>query len=347
MFGAINYQALGRVESALVEIRQLNYFLRQLIVDGEENTYRDDAFAHYLAAIFFEEDRDLDEAWVAYQKALDAYAAYAGEYGVPVPTNVRRDARRVVARLGRRAERDFATRFGEEPLRKKPTGTGRVTVLHYSGRAPVKIDTFIDIAVAHGIPYINKIDVEGEEERKVAQASQVLTSALASDVVRIAFPKYLEIDRRVRRVEVQAPGGKHPVRSELVENIGAVAQQDLADRIHRIRAKAIARALVKYALGKIAEEAAREAGGDDYGELAGILVSVSSNLIRTASEVADKRGWFTVPDQIWMCQLDLEQGDHELQLIYRDDRGNVVRTDVRNVTVEAGHQQFLLLRTID
>jgi hypothetical protein len=346
IFGALNYRALDQVDEALVEIRQLNFFLRQLIVDGQQNTYRDDAFARYLAAMFFEADGDLDEAWIAYQKSLDAYDAYGEAYGVATPRSLRRDARRVVAHLGEATEQDFARRYGEEKLEPRPPGTGRVTVVHYNGRAPVKIDTFIDIAVIHGLPYVNKIDVEGEDERDVALASQVLTSALASDVVRIAFPKYREVGRRIRRLEV-TPAGGGPVAAELAEDVGAIARQDLADRIVRVRAKAIARALVKYALGKLAEEAAREAGGEDYGELAGALARVGSGIARTASEVADKRGWFTVPDQIWICQLDLEEGDHDLHLTFRDGAGQVVATDVARVVVESGRQQFVMVRTVE
>jgi hypothetical protein len=78
-FSALNYQALGDFSEALVEIRQLNLFLRKLTVDGETNTYDDDAFAHYLAGIFCAARGELVEAFIAYTTALDAYAAYAGK----------------------------------------------------------------------------------------------------------------------------------------------------------------------------------------------------------------------------------------------------------------------------
>lgn len=347
VFGALNYDALGQPDEALVEVRQLNFFLRQLVVDdGQDNAYRDDAFGHYLAALFFEEDGDRDEAWVAYKKALDAYTTWAGLYATPPPPTLRRDARRLAAALGPWAEREYAERYGPEELVPAPPGTGRALVLHYNGRAPVKIDTFIDVAFIQGWPYVNKIDVEGEAERQVAQASQIATSILASDVVRVAFPSYREVPHRIDHVDVEVAGRAAPARAELVENVGAIAQRDLADRIVRIRAKAIARAVVKYALGKLAEKEAREAGGKDYGELAGALVSVSSALARTASEVADKRAWFTAPDQIAMCPLDLPEGDHELRLTYRDAGGSVVRSEKVDVHVEAGRHTFVIVRTV-
>lgn len=348
VFSAINYQALGVIEEALVEIRQLNFFLRQLeVVDGQTNGYRDDAFGHYLAAIFFEEDGDLDEAWVAYKLALDAYAEYGDALGVGSPPSLRRDARRLTARLAPWAEDEFTERFGPQLLLPPNDRAGRVVVLHYNGRAPVKIDTFIDIAVINGWPYVNKIEVEGDAERHVARASQIATSLLADDVVRVAFPAYRSVPRRIDHVDVRPAGWGRTLQAELVENVGAIAQRDLADRIHRVRGKAIARAVVKYALGRLAEEAARDAGGGDYGDLAGALVSVTSALARTASEVADKRAWFTVPDQIWMCQLDLDEGDHALLLTYRDAQGGVVREQEVSVVVEAGRHTFVILRTVE
>lgn len=347
-FGALNYQALGRTEEALVEIRQLNFLLRQFAVDdGQGNRYQDDGFGHYLAALFFEEDRDWDEAWVAYKKALDAYAGYAELYGVQTPAGLRRDARRLAARLGREVEIEFQGRYGLEALEPVPPDAGQVVVLHYNGRAPVKIDTFIDIAFVHGWPYVNKIDVEGEDQKKIAQASQIATSLFASDMVRIAFPEYRDVPHRIHHVDVHPASGGRVVPAELVENVGAIAQQDLQDRIARVRAKAIARAVVKYAIGKIAEEAAREAGGKDYGDLAGALVSVGSALVRTASEVADKRAWFTVPDEIWMCQLDLAPGDRMLKLSYRNTQGEVVQEEVTRVQVVPGRRTFVTVRTVE
>lgn len=350
VFGAINYQALGQRDEALVEIRQLDFFLRRLVDEaGQQNRYRDDAFSHYLAGIFFENDGEPDEARIAYQKALEAYTAHAELYGTPAPESLVWDAARLAepepegeARTALGGHLFGQRLFGEDVARR-----GRVLVLHYNGRAPYKIDTFVDIAFFQGWPYVNQIEVEGEAERQVARASQIATSLFANDVVRVAFPAYRRVPRRIRYMEVERVGGTRTRRAELMTDVGAIARLDLEDRIHRVRAKAIARAVVKYALGKAAEAAAREAGGDDYGDLAGAVVAVSSALARTASEVADKRAWFTVPDQIWMAVLDLEPGEHRLRLIYRDAQGGIVREEERRVEVEAGGLSFVIARTVE
>ena len=278
---------------------------------------------------------------------IDAYASFGEQLGVVPPPSLREAARRLAARLGPWAEEEFTERFGPQLFLPPSDRTGRVIIVHYNGRAPVKIDTFIDIAVIHGWPYVAKIDAEGEAERDIARASQIATSLLADEVVRVAFPEYRSVPRRIDHLDVQPAGWGRTLRAELVENVGAIARRDLADRIHRIRGKAIARAVVKYALGRLAEELAREAGGKEYGDLAGALVSVTSALVRTASEVADKRAWFTVPDQIWLCQLDLDEGDRALQLTYRDSQGAVVREQEVSVTVEPGRHSFVILRTVE
>lgn len=350
VFGAVNYQALGQRDEALVEIRQLDFFLRRLVDEaGQDNRYRDDPFSHYLAGIFFESDGEPDEARIAYHKALEAYASHAELYGARVPETLVRDAARLAQQqTGAEAETALGGHlFGQRLFGDGAARRGRVLVLHYNGRAPYKIDTFIDVAFFQGWPYVNKIDVEGEAEREVARASQIATSLFANDVVRVAFPSYRRVPRRIQRLDVQRVGGGRMRPTELVTDVGAIARLDLEDRIHRVRAKAIARAVVKYALGKAAEAAAREAGGDDYGELAGALVAVSSALVRTGSEVADKRAWFTVPDQIRIAVLDLEPGEHRLRLVCRDAQGEIVREEQRRVEVEAGGLAFVIARTVE
>ncbi len=352
VFSAINYEALGQTDEALVEIRQLNFFLRQLVVDGEQdNSYRDDAFGHYLAGIFFERDGDPDEAWIAYKKALHAYTSHEELYGTAPPEGlVRSEAG--LAMLLDSPPRDVPVAlqqgriFGQQLFAEEEAPGGEVLVLHYNGRAPFKIDTFVDVAVVDGWPLVYKIDVDGEDKEKIARAGQIATSVLASDVVRVAFPSYRAVPRRIARLEVAAEGAPRSISAERMVDIGAIAEQDLADRIHRVRAKAIARAVVKYVLSEIAEQAIREAGGE-YGGLAGALFSVGSAVARTASEVADKRAWFTVPDEIWLARLALTEGEHELRLVFRDGRGGVVREELRPVRVEAGGLHFVIVRTVE
>ncbi len=350
-FSALNYQALGQSDEALVEIRQLNYFLRKLTVDGETNTYDDDAFAHYLAGIFFAESGEIDEAFIAYKKALDAYAAYGGKYGVTTPSTLYVDATRTARQLGAWAVAELRDNYPEIEAGSEteaglpPEGSGQAVVLHYNGRAPVKIDVFIDMAFGDGWVYVNQIKAEDEGSEDVGRASGMISAIAGTESVRVAFPEYRRIPKIIQRMSVRVGEDGEPVPAVLVENVAAIAEKDLGDHIARIRTKAIARAMVKYAIGRAAEEAAKQAGGN-YGALAGALIKVTSAVVRSATEVADKRAWFTVPEEIWISQVDLPPGDHTLDISYHDAEGGVVSSEQAEVTITPGHRSFVMVRTL-
>jgi hypothetical protein len=133
---------------------------------------------------------------------------------------------------------------------------------------------------------------------------------------------------------------------ELVEDIGAIAEKDLADRIVRIRTKTIARAAIKYALQKGAEIAAKESS-DEYGELLSLATQITGNIARYASEQADKRVWSTLPDQIWMSSVVLPAGSHDLTIDFLNERGVVVESRiVPGIQVSDGSRQFVIVRTV-
>jgi hypothetical protein len=345
-FSALNYQGLGDFSEALVEIRQLNLFLRKLTVDGETNTYDDDAFAHYLAGIFFAESGELDEAFIAYKKALDAYAAYAGKYGVKTPATLYVDAGRTARKLGRWAVDELREKYGNIQADIPKEGSGQAVVLHYNGRAPVKIDVFIDMAFGDGWAYVNQVKAKDEDSEEVANASGMISAIAGTESVRVAFPEYQRVPKVIQRMSVRAGEDGRPVPAVLVENIAAIAEKDLSDHIGRIRAKAIARAVVKYAIGRAAEEAAKQAGGS-YGALAGALIKATSAVVRGATEVADKRAWFTVPEEIWISQVDLPAGDHTLEIRYHDAQGGVVSSEEAQVTITPGLKSFVVVRTLE
>ena len=69
-------------------------------------------------------------------------------------------------------------------------------------------------------------------------------------------------------------------------------------------------------------------------------------MLRGATEVADKRAWFSVPEEIWVSQLDLPAGDHTLQIDYHDAYGAVVSSEQADVTIRPGRRSFVMVRTM-
>jgi hypothetical protein len=162
----------------------------------------------------------------------------------------------------------------------------------------------------------------------------------------VVFPKYVNRPYTITRMEPRVDGATQTTGPELVEDIGAIAEKDLEDRIVRVRTKAIVRAAIKYAIQKGAELAAQQAG-DDYGALLQVGTQILGNLVRFASEQADKRVWSTLPDQIWMSSMILPAGTHDIQVDFKTAQSILVESrKVRDVRITPGERQFVIFRTV-
>jgi hypothetical protein len=349
LFSALNYIQLGEPDSALVEVRQVGDYLRKLQVDStNENVYQEDAFARYLSALLYESGGELDSAFVDYKKAASAYRAYGSKYSVAVPNSLMPNAERVAARLGEWALDDLHELDGGVPPNLLPPGTGEVIVLHYNGLSPIKGQEKYTIPFSQAWLLVGAFQAAadtGDREdvnRAIAFASQIA----GVDSVSVAFPIYVDRPYEIVHMMPQASGALEISVPELVEDIGAIAVKDLADRIVRIRTKAIARAAVKYAIQKGAEATARLAGGN-YGDLLAAATALAGNIARYASEQADKRVWSTLPDQIWMSSIVLPEGTHDLTIDFVNAEQVVVEShSFPEIQVSAGSRQFITVRTV-
>lgn len=343
VFSAVNYAAMNDGENALVECRQLDSFFRALPFDGQRNAYQDDAFARYLAGLLYEERGETNDAYISYMKALDAYGEYEKLYKTERPPGLVEDALRTARRLG------FSDKFAEIqkkwgpasfPEKDRATETGEVIVLHYSGLGPEKVDSFFEISLFNGWPYVEKMDAKSQDETSVEQARAVFRSMAADKMIRVAFPKYRRTPTKIVATEVQSASATW--RASLVEDVGAIAVRNLDDRINRIRGRAIARAMVKFLLSQKVSKAVEDNGNETMGYLVRAILQAAS----AATEVADKRSWRTLPDRILMARLSLPAGNQDLILHFLDARGSTVETrKINQLTVTPHRKTFLIVRS--
>ncbi len=349
LFAALNYASLGQSESALVEVRQVGEYLRKLQVDSpNENVYQEDAFARYLSALFYESHGELDSAFVDYKKAALAYLDYEARYSVSRPASLFANAERVAQRLGPWAQSDLRELGAGASPKILPSDAGEVVIFHYNGLSPIKGQNKYTIPfseawlVAAGFQALSRSAERSEINRAVAISSQIS----GYDVISVAFPKFVDRPYGIVRMVPKAPHAIDISTPELVEDIGEIAKRDLADRIVRIRAKVIARAAFKYALQKAAEAAIRESK-TEYSDLFEVATQLTGNIVRYASEQADKRVWSTLPDQIWMSSVILPAGEHDLTIEFRNAQQSVVESrSISGVQVTPGSRQFIIVRTV-
>jgi hypothetical protein len=348
LFSALNYLMLREPDAALVEIRQVGDYLRKLQVDStNENVYQDDAFARYLSALVYESSGELDSAFVGYKQAASAYGEYETEYSVGRPDSLLSNAQRVASRLGAWAEEDLDDLGAGSPPRFLPEGAGEVLVLHFNGLSPMKDQTKFTIPFSSAWPLVLALQAstESEDRAQLDRAVAFASTISGVDIVSVAFPIFVDRPYAITRMRPRASAALEISSAELVEDIGAIAEKDLADRIVRIRTKAIARAAIKYALQKGVEYAARESS-QEYGAMLSLATQITGNIVRYATEQADKRMWSTLPDKIWMSSLVFPAGTHDLSIDFLNAQGVTVESQViPAVQVRPGHRQFVIVRT--
>lgn len=351
LFAAMNYEQLGDRSSALVEVRQVGDYLRKLQVDSpNENVYQEDAFARYLSALLYESTGEIGAAFVDYKKALDAYADYDREFGVPRPDSLLLNAGRVATRLGSWATEDLSDRGWQGRVREVPEGMGELVILHYNGLGPIKGQDRFTIPFSEAWPMALAYQAVADDyaRRDFNQASAIVSQLRGIDLVSVVFPKIVRRGYSIARMEPRVEGATLITGPELVEDIGAIAEKDLADRIVRIRTKAVARAAIKFALQKAAEAAARQTKNEDYGDLLAASASIVGNIARFASEQADKRVWSTLPDEIWMSSMLVPAGTHDLEVDFLTaDSMPVESRHLHEVEVRPGGRHFVILRTVN
>ena len=349
LFAALNYVQLGEPDAALVEVRQVGDYLRELQIDSmNQNVYQEDAFARYLSALLFESSGEFNSAFIDYKKAASAYLAYSSDYAVSRPDSLMTNAERVAIRLGSWAQNDLHDLGSGAAPRILPVGAGEIVVLHYNGLSPIKDQDRYTIPFSEAWLLAGAVQAafHGNNQTEINHAIAIASQMSGVDVVSVTFPKFVDRPYAIARMKPTAAGALEISRPELVEDIGAIAEKDLADRIVRIRARTIARAAIKYALQKGAEEAARQAGGE-YAGLIQAVIQIAGNVGRYASEQADKRVWSTLPDQIWMSSVVLPEGTHDLSVDFLNAQQIIVESRViPGLQVAPGTRQFVIVRTV-
>jgi uncharacterized protein len=351
---ALNYAAQGQMGEALVEVRRLDHRLNILgdrVKDADR--YRNDGFARYVSGILYEAAGDLNNAFIAYRNAYEAYGAMRRWLKMPAPPSLRSDLLRTAEALGlttefaeyREAFPDVEWRAGssEEPL-------AHVVMISYNGRAPRKEDLFLDLPIsldAVQLVLLNR-GVFQSPYRRDRVADSILYG-LNGEVVRVALPQLVAQKTRVPSESMtltDSLGLSVTVRSEPAQNITALAEKSLSERLPSMTVKALARAATKFAMAEGAVIGAQHAAGRDAAPWVGLLVQVLAKALAVASEEADKRSWRTLPDEIHVARAWVPPGRYHVSI---RPPGQVATTanDGQTITLTAGQTAFIIQRVME
>ncbi len=330
-YRALNYWYLREPEEALVECRKANLKLDRYAAQADyDATYRNDAFIHYMTGLIYEATGELNDAYVSYRNALDAYETYRKAFSLKAPAALRSDLRRVEEALGYTEELDEGAASADL---RSPTG-GELILFSEIGFVPHKVQEEISLP-------IYEADVKKEKGRRLEGISRKIAYrhfrphyAGKSKVkywMRVAVPAYQDVAPGTQTIRVSADG--RATTTTLAEDLSAIAWQTYQDKQPTVLARTVARGLVKYAASAKAEEKHK---------VFGFLV----NLLSAATEAADTRSWVSLPHNVQIGRLSLPAGTHTLTLESLDSRGRVIETGtISDVVIQPGTRTFVNYRT--
>lgn len=319
LFAALNYTKLGDLEGALVEARKLDSKLHAMDLQygDEKRVYREDAFIRFLSGLLYEMSGKLDDAVVDYMKAEETFQDYRRNYGTEIPDFA---VENLLSALDGAGFTDRVAEYGRRypqvrllPYLEKRR-LGEIVLIHYHGRSPIKKPVNFPVGLDRGV------------------------------VVHLSFPEYQPLARTKHgaRVTVTSVGGGAPraFETQLMENVEAIAMQNLQNRILRVQVKAIARLTAQYILIEEQAKAIRKEFGDDAAELFRFF---SANVREIVSQ-ADTRSCRTLPAEIRVGRALVPPGTYEVRVV--SPSGQQTRASSR-LELRAGEKRFLILRSID
>lgn len=339
-YRALAYVAAGDLSEATVEGRRIASYLEVLSRDGK-HTYRDDAFLQWFNGSLYQSFGQVNDAWISFKRARELYSNY---YGVPEPAflcPLSMQTARESHLTDAAAELQSSCPDADSVLH---SGYGRVVIICETGIAPPIRETNLVFPI-----FTEDQTAFADDEERDRYAHEVYGRRDEHDyggrklkyLLRVALPIYAD-DSQGSQVSdvVVRDSAEHVCKAELMENVGAVLQQDLKDRYPAIAVRAIIRALIKYAAKEGAEKLGKK-DSDALGSILGALVNAAG----VASEAADTRSWETLPDRIYVADFQLPPGTHSLSALFQNGRGGVVtRHDFPPVDVKKGKIIFLRVR---
>ncbi len=324
LYTALNNVGLNKAQDALVEMRRADQFLKKMKVhyekEGELGTiYRQDAFVLWLIGLFYEMEGSLNDAFLAYRAAYDAYTGeYAEQFGLTAPDYLGEDLVRSARLAGLAGDSQaFAQQTGAtgETLSFLAEGKGELVVIHGNGESPFKKELRISGTMPDG------------------------------EVRQVAIPEFAPVAPRVAYASVRVDQAES--RCQVAEPVSTIALKNFEHRLPAIKARAVARAIVKYTATQGAKKAAEGDGSDSSRQLAGALIGLFGNIASNVSEAADLRSWMMLPANFGVIRVWLPAGEHTLDIGYHAIDGSPVgAAEQRVVKVAAGQRKILSVRSL-
>ena len=340
-YKALNYSALGQKDEAVVEARRitLSENIQGDKFKNKDYRYSKDAFALNLQGMIYEMAGDLNNAFISYRNAAEAYKGSKYEYyGVSMPQQLRNDLIRTAAAMGFSEEKGRFEKMYNVSNKEGLAAGGELILFLEEGYAPVKEEkNFLLTAGKNGISSFLCTDGNGySTDFDFNYTDFGIDEDKLRDIrtFRVAIPEYRIQYPNSGKISITANGTGYL--SELVHDLNNAAVNILKERFITEMANALARQITKKLVEKGTQAAAKEIAKEsenkedknavdaeeekqkmkkkqhakEAGEVTGFLM----NMVNTATEKADTRNWQSLPAFVSYVRIPLKPGENTVSV---------------------------------
>lgn len=297
---ALSFLQDNDLDGARVEAKKINnrlHEINQAYDNDAKNRYAEDAFARYLAGLIYEAKGDWDSAIIDYRAALELYKGpYQELFQTEFPDDLVSSLYRLCVKRNRS---DLVSKLKKE----YPSITQRVD--RESGNEG-------DLVVIH------------EVDTVASKREEMIVWPIGDQIVRFSWPVIHPRGNYDFGASSVAIGNQTPKRSEVVQNMDAIAAKTLEDRRTRLMLKEGARLILK---GQLTQKLEKNFGPVGY---------IAGSIYGAVTETADTRGWNLLPSRFYINRIRLSPGQHDVKI-----RTNGKLSKVATATIRSGQIVFM------
>ena len=351
---ALNYARLDDFEGALVEARRIDHRLNLIGDKAENDEYHEDPFARYLTGVLYEAFGDMNNAYIAYRKAEQAYQLAESWSHVPLPQQLKNDLLRITQNLSLTEELNTYRKTypeAEEP-RTNFSKMAQVVVVSLNGPGPSKIDVLLDFPIsldALQLIALTKHGFVGRSTRRTRGPDAVLYG-LQGDIVRVALPRLQPKHSLVSHSTLTIENGaaSYQIETQRMYDVTATAMKNLDDRYGTIVARAVARAAMKMAAAIGIGYGARAAVNKRSQAWVGFAAAAIAKIFAISTEEADIRIWRTLPGEFQIGRIWVQPGTYTLHVDSYGQLGKKLSpTTTQRISLVAGQTYFVTQRVVE
>ncbi|WP_316810490.1 hypothetical protein [Pedobacter heparinus] len=348
-YKALNYVYLNRTEDAIVEARRITLQSQEQgdKFNDKESRYSKDAFSLMLQGLIYEQDGDVNNAFIAYRNAAEVYLKNKDQtwYGVKMPEALKRDVLKTAAQNGFTAELNrFEELFGLKYQPEQAPDGGELIFFWENGLAPIKKQEelfFSLIKGSNGDLFFTNLGgtIIIPFNHSYSNSNFSLNGV---ESLRATYPKY---QLRIPYYSTATlSNGTEMLSFEKAEDINELAFKTLDQRFMKEMGKVLTRLAVKKSAEYVLRQSAKGNGkdGKDNSLLEGL--GIGMQLYSLLSEKADTRNWQSLPANISYTRIPLKRGDNTLTLSLKSAGGT---EESKTITVNGtGKIQFYNYSTL-